>query len=50
MEKLGFHKSLSIPTVLKGDNKDALDLIKNPEHHACTKHIDIHYHFVREVI
>lgn len=32
------------------DNKSAIDLSKNPEHHARTKHIDIQYHFVRDYI
>jgi hypothetical protein len=30
------------------DSKSAIDLAKNPEHHARSKHIDIQYHFVRE--
>ena len=32
------------------DNKSAIDLSKNPEHHARTKYIDIQYHFVRDCI
>jgi len=32
------------------DNKPAIDLANNPEHHSKTKHIDIQYHFVREKI
>ena len=32
------------------DNKPAIDLANNLEHHAKTKHIDIQYHFVREKI
>lgn len=34
--------------LLLGDNQGALKLIKNPEFHQRTKHIDIKYHFVRE--
>jgi len=30
------------------DNQAAIALTKNPEYHARTKHIDIHYHFIRE--
>ena len=30
------------------DNQSAIKLIKNPEYHKRTKHIDIKYHFVRE--
>lgn len=50
MEELGFSKSMNMPIRLSGDNKGALDLIRNPEHHARTKHVDIQYHFVREVV
>lgn len=34
--------------LLLGDNQGALKLIKNPEFHQRTKHIDIKYHFIRE--
>ena len=37
------------PIQLLGDNQGALDLIKNPEHHSRTKHIDVQYHYVRQV-
>ena len=30
------------------DNQGGLTLAHNPEYHACTKHIDIQYHFVRQ--
>ena len=36
------------PTSLFGDNQSAIRLIKNPEYHKRTKHIDIQYHFIRE--
>lgn len=36
------------PTVLSVDNQSAIRLIRNPEFHKRTKHIDIRYHFVRE--
>jgi len=35
---------------LYGDNQGALALACNPEYHARTKHIDIQYHFVRELV
>ena len=38
------------PIRLLGDNKGSLDLTKNPEHHQRTKHIDIQYHYIREVV
>ncbi|GJR50592.1 hypothetical protein Tco_1401113 [Tanacetum coccineum] len=30
------------------DNKGAIDLIKNPVLHSCTKHIEIRHHFLRD--
>ena len=30
------------------DDQGSIALVKNPQFHACTKHIDIQYHFVRE--
>lgn len=30
------------------DNQSAIKLIKNPEFHKRTKHIDVRYHFIRE--
>ncbi len=31
------------------NNQEAIALIKNSEFHVCTKHIDIHHYFIREV-
>ena len=31
------------------DNQSAIDLSKNPEYHARSKHIDVQYHYVREI-
>lgn len=39
-------KSLKISLYL--DNQSAIRLIKNPEFHKRTKHIDVRYHFIRE--
>src|SRR5271170_7223801 len=36
--------------VLNSDNTGAMDMAKDPKFHAWTKHIDIRYHFIREVI
>ncbi|MCO5569483.1 hypothetical protein L7F22_023196 [Adiantum nelumboides] len=30
------------------DNQSALVVARNPIFHACTKHIEVHYHYVRE--
>lgn len=35
-------------TVIKVDNQSAIKLVKNPEFHKRTKHIDIKYHYIRE--
>jgi transposase InsO family protein len=37
------------PTVLHEDNQGAIALVKNPINHARTKHIDIAYHFIRDL-
>eukprot|EP00965_Chrysotila_dentata_P046748 1552423-Pleurochrysis_carterae.AAC.1 len=36
------------PTSLSMDNKSAIDLAYNPEHHQRSKHIDRRHFFVRE--
>lgn len=38
------------PTTFFVDNKSALDQMKNPVFHGRIKHIDIHYHFIRECV
>ena len=32
------------------NNQGAINLIKNPKHHSRIKHIDVQYHYVREII
>jgi len=41
---------MSAPTTLFVDNLSTVKLIKNPEFHKRTKHIDIKYHFIREKV
>jgi len=36
------------PLTINIDNQSAIKLIKNPEFHKRSKHIDIRYHFIRE--
>jgi hypothetical protein len=33
-----------------GDNQGSLSLANNPENHQRTKHIDIQYHYIRELV
>lgn len=37
-------------TILNIDNQSAIRLAKNPEFHERTKHIDVRYHHIREMI
>ena len=32
------------------DNESVIFLVKNPPYHSKTKHIDVQYHFVRDMI
>ena len=38
------------PTTLMVDNQGAIAIARNPVAHACTKHIDICYHYFREAM
>jgi hypothetical protein len=44
----GIGVDASKPIALLCDNKGAIDLAKNPEYHARSKHIDTRHHFIRE--
>ena len=41
-------EEVSDPTTIYCDNLNNIQLAKNPVFHARTKHIEVHYHFVRE--
>ena len=43
------YKKLPSITIF-ADNRGCIALAHNPEYHACTKHIDIQHHFVREKV
>ena len=32
------------------DSQSAIHLAKNQVHHSRTKHIDVHFHFIREIL
>jgi hypothetical protein len=36
------------PVVIYYDNISSILLVNNPVYHARTKHIEVHYHFIRE--
>ena len=38
------------PMSLYCDNLSAIKLAKNPVFHARTKHIEVHYHYIREKV
>ncbi|XP_036319460.1 inositol polyphosphate-5-phosphatase A [Rhagoletis pomonella] len=37
------------PIMINSDNMSAMNLVKNPVYHGHSKHIDIQYHFIRNV-
>ena len=45
----GLNEEIS-PTVIHEDNQSAIAIAKNPQFHSRTKHVDIKYHFVRELV
>ena len=50
LAQLGFIEYLQGPTLVYGDNQGAIALVKNPEFHARTKHIDVSAHYIRELV
>ena len=42
--------SLKNVTVMFCDNQSAIALACDHQYHACTKHIDVHYHFIQWVV
>ena len=43
-------KQINQPISIHVDNESAIKLAKNPEFHKRTKHIDVRYHYIRDVI
>ena len=37
-------------TLLRANNQGAIQLSNNNKFHTCTKHIDVHYHFIHEAL
>lgn len=48
LQDLGF--VIQESTMIFGDNNGALELTKDPKNHARTKHIDVQYHYTRELV
>ena len=44
------HQSTDGPVVIYCDNMSSIHLANNPVYHARTKHIEVHYHYVREKV
>ena len=47
---LSFLHSISRPTTIYCDNQGAIRLSKNATFHGHTKHIDVHFHFIRQTV
>jgi hypothetical protein len=43
-------QSVAAPVVIYYDNISSILLTNNPVYHARTKHIEVHYHFIREKV
>lgn len=50
LDEIGAFKHIQQMSILNGDNQGAIALARNPEYHARTKHIDIQYHFIRDLV
>jgi hypothetical protein len=44
------HQQVDYAVPLYCDNQSAIRLAENPVFHARTKHVEVHYHFVREKV
>ena len=43
-------KSIFNLILLKANNQGVIQLSNNNKFHTCTKHIDVHYHFIRKAL
>ncbi len=41
---------MDAPVVIYCDNISSILLVNNPVYHVRTKHIEVHYHFIREKV
>jgi hypothetical protein len=47
---LDLGQSMDVPVVIYCDNINSILLANNPIYHVRTKHIEVHYHFIRKKI
>ena len=50
IKKLDLNQNLNLFIKLFDDNQESSNLIKNSKHHNRIKHIDVQYHYIREMI
>jgi len=50
LKEFTFLHTLSLPTVLYCNNQGAIRLSKDATFHGRTKHIDVHFYFIRQTI
>ena len=50
IKKFDLNRNLNLFIKLLDDNQKSLNLIKNSKHHNRIKHIDVQYHYIKEVI
>ncbi|XP_037497308.1 secreted RxLR effector protein 161-like [Jatropha curcas] len=43
------HQPIDYPIPLNCDNRSTIQMAENPVFHARTKHVEVHYHFIRGV-
>ena len=39
-----------MPTLIRGDNDGSIAMARNPQFHKRSKHIDIRWHWIRELV
>ncbi|CAI0414884.1 unnamed protein product [Linum tenue] len=50
LDQMGWKKSVNQPTRIFCDNNSAIKLSKNPVLHGRSKHIDVRFHFLRDLV
>ena len=50
LKEFSFLHDLSLPTTLYCNNQGAIHLSKDATFHGRTKHINVHFHFIRQTV